>query len=107
MPVTGYVLAGVALAVLITVSLRTAPFLLRRRLEDSPALEELGRVMPFGAVALLAVYCVAGIYVTGPSHGAPELLAVVATIALHAWRHNAILSIAGGTLTCVALALAL
>jgi branched-subunit amino acid transport protein AzlD len=37
-------------------------------------------------------------------NGIPEFAGVVVTVALHTWRHNAVLSILGGTLVCIALA---
>ena len=37
------------------------------------------------------------------SHGIPEALALLATIALHKWTHQTLLSVAGGTLCYVLL----
>ena len=45
---------------------------------------------------------IGGRTVTG-SHGIPEALALLATIALHKWKHQTLLSVAGGTLCYVLL----
>ena len=37
------------------------------------------------------------------SHGIPEAIALLATIALHKWKHQTLLSVAGGTLCYVLL----
>ena len=37
------------------------------------------------------------------SHGIPEALAIAVTIVLHRWKHETLLSIAGGTLCYVLL----
>ena len=38
---------------------------------------------------------------TGPSHGLGELTGVTVTVAIHWWRHNAVLSIVTGTAACL------
>ena len=42
-------------------------------------------------------YCLKGVSWTAAPHGAPELIAVAVTAALHWWRGNVLVSIAGGT----------
>ena len=39
--------------------------------------------------------------VTTPTHGIPEVTGVAATIAIHWWRRNAVLSIVTGTAACL------
>jgi len=58
---------------------------------------DLGRVLPAAAMGLLVVYCLKGAAWTAPPHGAPELLGVLAVAALHRWKGNVLVSIAGGT----------
>ena len=58
----------------------------------------LTRFLPF-----LIVYCLKGVRVFAGSHGIPESLAIAVTIALHKWKHETLLSIAGGTLCYVLL----
>jgi len=107
MPDPTYIAAALAVAVLITVSLRLLPFVLKKPIEDSALLADLGRWMPLGAVTILAIYCVARIDYTTSTHGAPYLAAIGATAGMHLWKHNAVLSIITGTATCITLSLAL
>ena len=46
-------------------------------------------------------HCLTTINVTTPTHGIPELTGVAATIAIHWWRRNAVLSIVTGTAACL------
>lgn len=59
--------------------------------------------MPVGAVAILAVYALTSIDISGATHGIPQITGVLVTIGLHLWRRNIALSILGGTVTCVIL----
>ncbi len=106
MPSTGYLLAGIAIAAVITVGLRLAPFGLATVLRDSPLLADFGKWMPAGAVVVLAVYCMAQVDYAAPAHGLPQVAGVAATVAAHLWRRNAVLSIVAGTGVCVALSYA-
>ena len=66
-------------------------------------LADIGRWMPLGAVAVLAVYCLAQIDLTAPDPGLPELAGVAVTAAVHGWRRNVVLSILAGTAACMLL----
>jgi branched-subunit amino acid transport protein AzlD len=102
-PSPAYIATGVGAAVAITVTLRAVPFGMKKAMKDSRLLDNLGRWMPLGAVTILATYCLATVDLTAPTHGVPELAGVVTTIAVHAWRRNAVLSIVAGTATCLIL----
>ena len=52
---------------------------------------------------LLIVYCLKGVSLTAGSHGIPEVIAIGVTVALHKWKHQTLVSIAGGTLCYVLL----
>lgn len=104
MPEPGYIAAALGTAVAITVTLRAAPFVLKSRLNGSPLLADVGRWMPLGAVVILAIYALAGIKITGPGHGGPEIAGVAVTVAVHPWRRNMVLSIVSGTAVCLLLA---
>lgn len=52
---------------------------------------------------MLIVYCLKGVTPFSGSHGIPEALALLATIALHKWKHQTLLSVTGGTLCYVLL----
>ena len=65
--------------------------------------EYLGHVLPAAIFGMLIVYCLKGVTPFSGSHGIPEALALLATIALHKWKHQTLLSVAGGTLCYVLL----
>ena len=48
-------------------------------------------------IGLLVVYCLKDAVFTS-WHGLPELIAIVFIVALHKWKKNTLLSIAGGTI---------
>ena len=81
-----------------TVLTRALPFVLFGR-SGSPGrgVLYLGRVLPPAMIALLVVYCLKGVDFSSSPFGAPEILSVILVGALHHWRHNILLSIAGGT----------
>ncbi|WP_432890148.1 branched-chain amino acid transporter permease [Kribbella sp. CA-245084] len=103
MPDPTYIATALAVAVTITVALRALPFAMKSALNESALLADIGRWMPLGAITILAIYCLAGIDLTTPSHGVPEIAGVAATIAIHLWRRNAVLSIVTGTAACLVL----
>ena len=77
---------------------RWLPFWLFPESKQPPKLVEyLGHVLPAAMMGLLVVYCLKGVQWTAAPHGAPELIAIAAVAALHRWRGNVLLSIAGGT----------
>ena len=94
---------AVAVAVAITVTLRATPFVIKSALKESALVTDIGRWMPLGAVTILAVYCLAEIRVSGPSHSLAELTGVAATVAAHRWRRNIVLSNLAGTTICLVL----
>lgn len=51
-----------------------------------------------GASIVLAVYCLAAIDITAPSHALPEVAGVAVTVATYGWWRYAVLSIVTGTL---------
>ena len=65
--------------------------------------EYLGHVLPAAIFGMLIVYCLKGVTPFAGSHGIPEAIAIAATIALHKWKHQTLVSIAGGTVCYVLL----
>jgi branched-subunit amino acid transport protein AzlD len=61
-------------------------------------IQYLGRVLPSAALGLLVIYCFKDVSLLSGTHGIPELIAVFITIALHVWKRQMLLSIAGGTI---------
>ena len=92
----------IAVCTAATMLTRFLPFLIFSSKEQQPpeVVRELGRGLPFG---MLIVYCLKGVTPFSGSHGIPEALALLATIALHKWKHQTLLSVAGGTLCYVLL----
>lgn len=63
----------------------------------------LGEALPPAMMGLLLVYCLKATDVLGPTHAIPEAAALVLIYLLHRWKHNALVSIAGGTAVYVIL----
>ena len=84
--------------VLGTVITRSLPFLIFPAGKETPEfIKYLGRVLPPAVFGMLVIYCLRNVdFLTG-NHGAPELIAIAAVIALHVWKRQMLLSIAGGT----------
>ena len=71
---------------------RWLPFWLFPENRQPPAaIVYLGRVLPPAMMGLLVVYCLKSVTWLSAPHGAP------AVVALHTWKRNVLLSIAGGT----------
>ncbi|MEU6129937.1 AzlD domain-containing protein [Saccharopolyspora sp. NPDC047091] len=94
MPETSYLVAVVAVCAAVTWAVRALPFAALAPLRDSELVHHLGQRMPVGVMIVLAVYTVRG---TTVPQLAPVGLALAATLGLHLWRGNALLSILGGT----------
>ena len=60
-------------------------------------------VLPAAIFGMLIVYCLKGVSFATGSHGIPEAIAIGVTVALHRWKHQTLVSIAGGTLCYVLL----
>lgn len=89
--------AVIALCVLATVTTRFLPFLIFSGKRESPAfVRYLGRALPGAIFALLVVYCLRNTDVR-TAFALPEIIAIAATVLLHLWKRQMLLSIAGGT----------
>ena len=97
MPSTGYILASLTTILVITFTLRAAPFAALEPLRASPYIAFLGRCMPVGIMLILVVYTLRTVPLGSGWHGLPEALALAVTIGVHLWRRNALLSILAGT----------
>lgn len=77
---------------------RWLPFVLFPEHREPPkVVAYLGRVLPAAMMGLLVVYCLRSVDLLSGSHGLPEAIAVAVIAALHLWKRNVLLSIAGGT----------
>lgn len=94
----------VAVAAGVTLVLRAAPFWLFGGRRGMPKIVTyLSETLPAAVMGMLVVYCLRHTELLGPTHGLPELIAVAAVAALHLWKKNTVLSIAGGTLVYMVL----
>lgn len=105
MRLTPFETLGIILAVAAGTQItRWLPFWLFPENKRPPAwVTDLGKVLPAATMGLLVVYCLKDVAWSAAPHGAPELLAILAVTALHRWKGNALLSIAGGTALYMAL----
>lgn len=88
----------IAVIALATLLVRILPFLLfPAEKETPPVIRDLGAVLPCAVIAMLVVYCFKNVSLFSGSRGLPELIASAFVIGVHRWRHNLLLSIAGGT----------
>ena len=95
----------IAVCTAATMLTRFLPFLIFSSKEQQPpeVVRYLGRVLPAAIFGMLIVYCLKGVSLTSGSHGIPEAIAIGVTIALHKWKHQTLVSIAGGTVCYVLL----
>lgn len=99
-----YTFLAVLVCAVVTFLLRLAPFaLFSRKRGMPPAVNRLAKKMPAAIIAVLVVYCLKGLPTTGLSSAGVTLLSVAAVVALHLWKKNTLLSIAGGTVLYMAL----
>lgn len=88
----------IALVVLGTMITRFLPFIVFRPSRPTPRyITYLGRVLPGAVFGMLVIYCLKNVDILGGSHGIPELISICAVTALHLWKKQMLLSIAGGT----------
>ena len=93
-----YMLIQIGVIALVTAALRFLPFWVFPEGRKRPQIiTYLGTVLPYAIMAMLVVYCLRGTPILGPTHGLPELIAVLIVAALHLWKHNTLLSVFGGT----------
>ncbi|MBQ9153394.1 MAG: branched-chain amino acid transporter permease [Solobacterium sp.] len=82
-----------------TILIRFLPFAIFSGKRKTPEyVLYLGRVLPPAIFSMLVVYCLKGVSLFQGSHGIPEAIASAVTVALHLWKRQTLLSIAGGTL---------
>ena len=77
---------------------RGAPFLIFSKHEPPKALRFVEKCLPPLIIATLIVYCLKDIDYAARPWGAPQFIAIAATIGLHLWKKNSMLSIFGGTI---------
>ena len=94
----------IGMVVLGTIITRFLPFLLFPAGKPVPRyVQYLGKALPSAVFGLLVIYCLNNVDLMQGSHGIPELLSLAAVAALHLWKRQMLLSIAGGTVFYMAL----
>ena len=90
----------VIVVMLVTMLTRFLPFLLFGEKRKTPELvTHLGKVLPFAIMGMLVVYCLKDVQFLSAPYGAPELICIAITAALHIWKRNSLLSIGVGTVS--------
>ena len=88
----------VAVAAVVTASLRFLPFLIfGEKRPTPPRILHLGKVLPQAIMGMLVVYCLKDVRLTAAPFGLPEALGCGVVALLHIWKRNTLLSIGGGT----------
>ena len=88
----------IAMVVLGTMITRFLPFLVFPAGKETPKyIQYVGKVLPAAVFGLLVVYCLRSADLFSGSHGLPEAISIALVIALHVWKRQMLLSIAGGT----------
>ena len=88
----------IGLCVLGTMSTRFLPFLFFRENRETPEfMQYLGKYLPSAVFGMLVVYCLRNVDILSGTHGLPEGISILTTCALHLWKKQLLLSIAGGT----------
>lgn len=82
---------------------RAMPFLIFGRRDIPEILSYLGKVLPMAIMTTLVFYCIRNVAFTAMKLYLPQLLGCGITAVLHLWKNSTLLSIAGGTITCMAL----
>ena len=95
----------IAVCTAATMLTRFLPFLIFSSKDQQPpeVVQYLGRVLPAAIFGMLILYCLKNVTPFAGSRGIPEALAIAVTIALHKWKHQTLVSIAGGTVCYVLL----
>lgn len=88
----------IALCSIGTMATRFLPFIIFKTDKPAPLyIQYLGKALPAAVFGMLVVYCFRDISLFSGSRGLPEAISVAVVVALHLWRKNMLISIAGGT----------
>ena len=88
----------IGLCVLGTMLTRFLPFWVFRGGQVPAYVRYLGRALPGAIFGMLVVYCLRSVDLLAGSRGLPEAIAIAVVAALHLWKGQMLLSIAGGTI---------
>lgn len=89
----------IAMIVLGTMITRFLPFLIFSSEKPTPKyIQYLGKYLPSAVFGLLIIYCLKNVSPFTGSHGLPEAISILFVAALHLWKRQMLISIAGGTI---------
>lgn len=81
-----------------TMATRFLPFLIFSENRKTPAfIQYIGKHLPSAVFGMLVIYCLKNVNILQGNHGLPEFISIIVTAALHLWKRQMLLSIAGGT----------
>lgn len=94
----------IGLCVLGTMTTRFLPFLVFRENRETPKfIQYVGKFLPSAVFGMLVVYCLRNVNILQGTHGIPEFISILVTAGLHIWKHQMLISIAGGTICYILL----
>lgn len=89
----------IGLCVLGTMTTRFLPFIIFSENRKTPAfIQYIGKYLPSAVFGMLVIYCLKNVSFIHGNHGIPELISIFVTGALHIWKRQMLISIAGGTI---------
>lgn len=88
----------ICLCMLGTMATRFLPFIVFSEKRETPAfVQYIGKFLPSAVFGMLVVYCLRNVDITQATYGIPELISIIATVGIHMWKRQMLLSIAAGT----------
>lgn len=88
----------IALCAAGTMLTRFLPFLIFSSKKPTPKyVQYLRKALPAAIFGMLVVYCLKNVNVFAGSHGLPELISIAVVVALHLWKKQMLISVAGGS----------
>lgn len=88
----------IGLCMLGTMATRFLPFIVFSEKRETPAfIQYIGKFLPSAVFGMLVVYCLRNVDITQAAYGLPELISILATVGIHLWKRQMLLSIAAGT----------
>lgn len=89
----------IGLCVLGTMTTRFLPFIIFSENRETPEfIQYIGKYLPSAVFGMLVIYCLKNVSFIHGNHGIPELISIFVTGALHIWKRQMLISIAGGTI---------
>lgn len=88
----------IGLCMLGTMATRFLPFIVFSEKRETPTfIQYIGKFLPSAVFGMLVVYCLRNVDITQAAYGLPELISILATVGIHLWKRQMLLSIAAGT----------